>query len=313
MTGPEHRAAQVVLVDEEHSGQRIDNFVMNQMRAVPRSAVYRMLRRGEVRINGGRCKPSRRVSAGDRVRLPPRFEDPGHTVVPGSQVAQQLENAIIHENPAYLVLNKPSGLAVHGGSGVAFGVIEALRHARSDDRLDLVHRLDRDTSGCLVIAKRRRALTALHGLFREGTVRKRYLVVVRGRWPRSRRRVTLALSRYVTQSGERRVRVDSAGKPSRTDYDVVAGTADLTLLHAHLKTGRTHQIRVHCAASGNPVLGDVKYDHEATGGSRLALHAERIRIPAIAGASEVRLEAPVDNEMSELVQRIITWDGQGSS
>ena len=284
-----------VVVDDPE-GQRIDNFLLNALRGVPRARVYRLLRRGEVRVNGGRVKPTYRLQPGDRVRIPPvRLPTPDPEASASTQAATSsavsagmrldLERALLHEDDALLVLNKPAGYAVHGGSGVSLGIIEALRELRDEPGLELAHRLDRDTSGCLVVARTRRALLELHEALRTRAVKKTYAALVHGRWPGKRRSVQLPLLRYVTRGGERRVRVDDHGKPSRTDFSVVEATDSVSWLQAFPQTGRTHQIRVHAAAVGNPLLGDDKYRPAAlrkveleVAGARigLCLHAQQL-------------------------------------
>ena len=275
------RAAETVRVDDD-AGRRLDNFLLGRLKGVPRARVYRMLRRGEVRVNGGRRAPSYRLRRGDEVRLPPhRGAVPTAGKAPVA-LGRALDAAVIHEDENLLVLDKPSGWAVHGGSGVSFGVIETLRQRDSTDAYELAHRLDRDTSGCLAVAKNRRALLSLHAQFRTGRVGKRYDLIVHGHWPARLRRVDRSLRRYVVASGERRVRVAEDGEPARTDFALarLLGDADTaaTWLLARPKTGRTHQIRVHAAVSGHPVVGDDKYGRDAATSQRprLMLHATEL-------------------------------------
>ena len=281
----------VVHIQAEH-GRRLDNFLLARLRGVPRSRVYRMLRRGEVRVNGSRAAPHYRLRRDDAVRIPPHRarEATDPTSIPASAanaVERALRDAVIHEDDNLLVVDKPSGLAVHGGSGVSLGVIEALRRANAEERYELAHRLDRDTSGCLVVAKNRATLLDLHTQFRTGQVKKRYDAIVAGRWPADVRRVELPLLRFVTAQGERRVRGDRRGERARTDFAVARQLGDdeagmtATWLTALPKTGRTHQIRVHAAASGHPVVGDDKYapnQPAAFARSRLLLHATELTL-----------------------------------
>ena len=298
-----HDVRHVEIVDA--AGQRMDNYLIGLLRGVPKSRIYQMVRKGEVRVNGGRIKPTYRLAIGDRVRIPPvRERHKSQPQVVGSRDLQRLAEAIVFENDEILVLNKPAGMAVHGGSGVSFGVIEALRQLRPGVRLELAHRLDRDTSGCLVIAKRRASLLKLHADLRDGAVKKRYAVLVCGVWPRKTRTVGLALHRFVSASGERRVRVARDGKPSRTDFDIVEAGPSASWLRARPKTGRTHQIRVHAAASGHAVLGDEKYAPPAQlalaarlGIRRLCLHAEGITL-SLAG-EELRLRCPLPEDFRQ--------------
>lgn len=275
------------IVVDVAKGQRIDNFLLSTLRGVPRARVYRLLRRGEVRVNGGRVRPTYRLQEGDRVRIPPVRNLPAAAPVPRVSAAMRrdLEQAVLHADEALLVLNKPAGYAVHGGSGVSLGIIEALREIMAEPRLELAHRLDRDTSGCLVIARTRAALVELHAALRARAVKKTYVALVHGRWPAKRRTVQLPLHRYVTNAGERRVRVADHGKPSRTDFRLLASVASASWIEAFPQTGRTHQIRVHAAAVGNPLIGDDKYrpaalraveTRDGGAGPALCLHAQRL-------------------------------------
>lgn len=275
-------------VAAQYAGQRLDNYLARVLKPVPKTRIYRMLRRGEVRVNGGRAKPDYRVQAGDRLRLPPlwglRDERSAHP--PHSRQWTKLERRILFEDDGLLVLDKPAGLAVHGGSGVRLGLIETLRAGRPKAFLELAHRLDRDTSGCLIIAKSRAALGELHRLQRVRQVVKSYELLACGRWPNGLQLVELPLHRYVAAAGERRVRVAQQGKPARTRFSQLRLCDAASWLRARLHTGRTHQIRVHAAASGHPLLGDDKYGTAASalrsqqaGAKRLCLHAASIRLP----------------------------------
>ena len=296
-----------LVTDAQAAGQRIDNYLLRELPGVPKSRVYRMLRKGEVRVNGSRVKPTYRLQGGEKLRIPPLRDATPAAPVPafiGDQLLTTVEDAIIYEDDHLLALNKPAGFAVHGGSGLAFGIIEVLRRLRPDDQLALVHRLDRDTSGCLLVAKDRGTLLALHRALRERTVSKQYVAVVHGRWPRRLRTVRLALERYHTASGERRVRVSSSGKPSRTDFEVLSVGDSATLVRAHLHSGRTHQIRVHAQASGHPVVGDEKYASPeqqalaaARGIKRLCLHAETLVFEH--GGHRLRLHAELPEDFQE--------------
>lgn len=306
-TGEPRPSARKVEVDEHADGQRIDNFLLAQLKGAPRTLIYRILRSGEVRLNSGRAKPSDRVATGDIVRIPPlRLAEPGDPAVAGAGLTRAVEDAILYEDEHLLVLNKPAGLAVHGGSGVALGVIETLRQSRPQAKfLELVHRLDRDTSGCLVIAKKRSALLALQRQLRgdaddEG-MGKIYQVLVKGRWKGRQHRIEAPLQKNTLASGERMVRVSREGKPSVTEFEVVERFADCSLVEATLLTGRTHQIRVHCQHAGHPVAGDNKYGDEvfnkairARGLKRMFLHAARLDFSHPADERAMRVEAPLD-------------------
>lgn len=277
-TAPDGSAPRIAVVDAEH-GQRLDNFLLAQLKGLPRSRVYRMVRRGEVRVNGARAQPSLRLRRGDAVRIPPHrpgAKTGGHPGAAPPRLVALLRERVLYEDARLLVLDKPSGVAVHGGSGVSLGVVEALRLAEPGVRFELAHRLDRDTSGCLLVAKQRAMLLALHEQFRAGKVGKRYELIVRGRWPRRRSTVAEPLERYRLASGERRVRVSANGEPARTDFSVCRRAEDATWLAATPRTGRTHQIRVHAACAGHPIVGDDKYDDGRQTAPRLMLHGAAI-------------------------------------
>ena len=302
-----------VTVDERGDGQRIDNFLLRELRGVPRTMVYRLLRKGEVRVNKGRVKAGRRLVAGDVVRIPPlRQEARAESGTPPDRLLKRIEETVIYEDNLILILNKDSGLAVHGGSGLSFGAIELLRASRPRQKaLELAHRLDRDTSGCLMLAKRRSALRTLQELQREGRVRKRYLALLRGRWDGERATVKAPLKKNTLRSGERIVTVSRDGKAAHTVFRVVRRFAEATLVEAELRTGRTHQIRVHAAHLGTPILGDTKYgDEEANrrfrplGLRRLFLHAASLRFPWPDREQPYSFEAPLSRELEQLLERL---------
>lgn len=295
----------IVAVEAEY-GQRLDNFLQARMKGVPKSRIYRMVRRGEVRVNGSRCRPGYRLERGDRVRIPP-FRGGAPRLGDGRGIPEDalesLRRGTLFEDRDLLVLDKPGGMAVHGGSGIAFGVIETLRRHDPSTPFALVHRLDRDTSGCLAVAKNRRTLLALHAQLREGVVRKRYDLVVAGHWPAELRVVAKPLARYALASGERRVRVQDDGEPSKTEFRVVSRLNDATWLAAFPRTGRTHQIRVHAAASGHPILGDMKYARgTAQDHSRLFLHASELAFTL--HDRPLRVTAPLPAGFEELRRRV---------
>lgn len=297
-------AVQYLEINAEYAGQRLDNFLAHHWQGVPRSHRYRRVRRGEVRVNHGRVGPEYRVQTGDIVRLPPiRQAAPQAPAHPGAPLLELLQTRIIHEDAGLLVLNKPAGLAVHGGSGISYGVIEAFRALRSNEPgLELIHRLDRETSGLLLIAKRRAVLRHIQELLRTGAVAKRYLALVRGSWAEKFRRVDAPLIKNHLQSGERIVRVDSTGKAAVTEFRVIARHPEASLVEAHPLTGRTHQIRVHAAHCGHPLAGDDKYgdadfNHRARswGLRRLFLHAHSLRFEY--DGQELIFEAPLDPDL----------------
>jgi 23S rRNA pseudouridine955/2504/2580 synthase len=291
-------------VDAESAGQRVDNYLTKRLKGVPKSHIYRILRNGEVRVNSGRVGPDYRVRAGDRLRLPPlRIAKPA--AVPRQPSASRLKAEVIYEDDILLVINKPAGVAVHGGSGISRGVVEQLRLERPEGRfLELVHRLDRDTSGVLLLAKRRSGLLALHRQLREGAVQKLYVVLVKGRWRDGQRSVKLPLHKYVLPSGERRVAVKSEGLAAHTVFRLQRNWDGYCLLEAELKTGRTHQIRVHLAHLGFPVAGDDKYGDFALnkelarqGLKRMFLHARKVVITHPQSGTTLKLEAPMPPEL----------------
>lgn len=303
----------MVTISGEEADQRIDNFLMRVCKGVPKSHIYRVLRSGEVRVNKGRIDQTYRLKEGDVVRIPPvRVAEKASQVVPSA------EFRILLEDSHLLVVDKPAGVAVHGGSGVSYGVIEQLRAARPQAKfLELVHRLDRDTSGILMLAKKRSALTNLHEQIREGELDKRYLTLVRGDWQNSRQHVKLPLFKYSTPDGERRVRVQSDGQPSHTVFNLVRRYGEFALVEAELKTGRTHQIRVHLASIGFPIVGDDKYGDFALNkslqkadGARIAfkrmfLHAYQLTFTHPETGKPVTLKAELPAECEQFLNSLV--------
>jgi 23S rRNA pseudouridine955/2504/2580 synthase len=300
--------ARMVTVGPEHDGQRIDNFLRTELKGAPKSLIYRVLRTGEVRVNKGRAKPETRLAAGDVVRIPPLRLTEAMPVRVGEGLKDTLEAAILYEDDSLLVLNKPAGLAVHAGSGVNVGVIEALRAARPEEKgLELAHRLDRETSGVLVLAKTRPALMQLHELLRGDTVKKSYRALVRGSWPDRVREVNAPLAKNSLRGGERMVEVQDDGKEAQTLFRVLERFHGSTLVEAMPVTGRTHQIRVHAAHAGHPLAGDDKYGDpqfdrqlKASGLGRLFLHAARIQIPR-PGQKDLKVEATLPDELERVL------------
>lgn len=302
-------------VDAEYAGQRLDNFLLRIARGVPKSHVYRIVRSGEVRVNKARVAADYRLQAGDDIRVPPmRTARPGDP--PAQAFAPALMPPILFEDESLIAVDKPSGVAAHGGSGVAHGVIERVRAARPHQAfLELAHRLDRETSGILLLAKSRRALLSLHEQLREGTIDKRYLVLVAGDWNDQRRHVRLALTKFVNQSGERRVAVNTEGAASHTIFNLKERYGDFSLLEAELKTGRTHQIRVHLAHLGFPIVGDDKYgDFElnrrvAKGEfgprfGRMFLHAYTTQLMHPISGESLALTAPLPPDCSDFLRSL---------
>ena len=293
-------------IGEEAAAQRIDNFLLKRLRGVPKSHVYRVLRSGEVRVNSGRVGPEYRLRIGDRVRVPPVRTSAT------AKVAKPAEFPVVFEDAALLVIDKPAGVAVHGGSGVSFGVIESLRAARPQLKaLELAHRLDRDTSGLLIVCKKRSALTAMHDQLREGRVEKVYTAIVKGAPAETAFEVSEPLHKYVTGTGERRVSVREGGRAARTQVRVRKRGDEFSLLEVRLLTGRTHQIRVHLAHAGHPILGDDKYgdfalnrDLQRQGVKRLLLHAGRLAFGHPLTGERLRLEAPLPADMTAFAARL---------
>lgn len=298
-------------IGSRHEGQRLDNWLATRLKGVPKSHVYRLLRTGQVRVNGRRAKPGYRLETGDVVRVPPVRQAPKGEVPKADEgLLKRLSAAVLYEDDALLVIDKPSGLPVHAGSGVRLGLIEALAQARPDQKLDLVHRLDRDTSGCLVVAKQRDVLGQLHRLLREGGVTKQYLALTRGRWPSGARTVDAPLAQDRVRSGERMVEVSEDGRRAATSFEPVEDYGIATLVRATLDTGRKHQIRVHAAHVGCPVAGDRKYgdedfnrDMKSRGLRRLFLHAQRLAFHLDDGR-EVDVSAPLPQELRELLDEL---------
>jgi len=310
---PSRAKVRYIEATEADVGQRIDNFLLRQLREVPRSLIYRILRSGEVRVNGSRARPAYRVALGDRIRIPPIRTEPDKSVVrsPSAALQQLITGAVLYEDRDLLVINKPAGVAVHGGSGVSFGVIESLRATRPElQELELVHRLDRDTSGCLLLAKRRAALRELHAIFRERALQKDYLALVCGHWSLGNQTIDLPLKTNLKQGGERVVRVHSDGQEAITTFSLSRHFGKLaSLLDVVIGTGRTHQIRVHAAYAGHPVAGDEKYgDREcdarlrAFGLNRMFLHAQGLQF--VRGGADFSVRAPLSPELQQVLERL---------
>ncbi|MBW3115195.1 23S rRNA pseudouridine(955/2504/2580) synthase RluC [Providencia hangzhouensis] len=303
---------QFIDISDDEAGQRIDNFLLTKLKGVPKSMIYRIIRKGEVRVNKGRIKPEYKLVEGDQVRVPPvrLAERETATVSAKLDKVAALANCILFEDDVLLVLNKPSGTAVHGGSGLSFGVIEGLRALRPEARfLELVHRLDRDTSGILLVAKKRSALRALHEQLRLKQMQKDYLALVRGNWQSHMKVVQAPLLKNILQSGERVVKVSSEGKPSETRFKVEERFDNATLIKASPVTGRTHQIRVHTLYAGHPIAfddryGDKQFDSQlaGTGLNRLFLHASALKFTHPKTGEEMRLQAPLDNQLNHCLK-----------
>lgn len=298
----------LITVSEDEAGQRLDNYLLRQLNGVPKTRLYKAIRKGEVRVNKGRVKPDVRLNAGDIVRVPPvrevQTQSKNHLT---ARWAERIAASVVLDNDDLLVVNKPSGLAVHGGSGVDVGLIESLRQMYPEQRyMELVHRLDRDTSGLILIAKRASVLRELHGLLRGNGIDKRYLTLVYGRWPAYMKEVDAPLDKFSLPSGERMVKVSGEGKRALTRFQVVARLQGATLVEAKPVTGRTHQIRVHARHAGHPILGDPKYASpesqaltERLGLKRLFLHAASLRFTT--NTQRYELKAPLPAELQAFV------------
>lgn len=303
---------QLVTVDDNHDGQRIDNFLFGQLKGVPRTLVYRILRKGEVRVNKGRAKPEHKLAAGDVVRIPPlHIPEPDAPAKASGNLLEVLESRILFEDQYLIAINKPAGLAVHGGSGIRLGLIEALRQMRPQEKmLELVHRLDRDTSGCMLIAKRRSALTALHEDLRAGRVDKRYLALVYGRWPARIKDVKVSLLKNEVAS---MVRVSDAGKSAHTGFTIKQQFTDYTLLEVKPYTGRTHQIRVHAKHAGHSLVCDEKYSDaeknavaKTQGFKRLCLHAASLVFTHPISQEKLHITAELPEDIAVPLQKLET-------
>lgn len=298
-----------IRIDQEQVGQRIDNFLRRELPGVPKGRLYRLLRRGEVRVNGGRIRADYKLQEGDEVRVPPaRIRAPGDA--PSAGLSAKIEDRVLYEDKRLLVIDKPSGIAVHGGSGISHGVIELLRHARPELRdLSLVHRLDRETSGCLVLAKRRSALRELHAKFREGLVEKNYLGLVVGDWQLGEQLIDKPLLVQHRKGGERHVVVSGGGKSAQTRVQLSRTFGKYSLVQCSPKTGRTHQIRVHLQSVGFPLAGDERYGDEEEnrrarkfGLKRLFLHAQSIAFPDDSG-NELHFTAPLAEDLERFLTK----------
>jgi 23S rRNA pseudouridine955/2504/2580 synthase len=307
-----------VTIAEDRDGQRIDNFLLGYLKGAPRSLVYKLLRSGQVRVNGGRAKAERKLEAGDQVRIPPvRLEEAADRGTPAKGLLEAMEASIVFEDPWLLAINKPAGVASHGGSGIAFGAIETLRALRPRESLELVHRLDRDTSGLLLVARKRAALIELQALMREdggraGGIRKRYLALLTGRMPDGVMSVDAPLHVGLRQGGERHVQVNQGGKRSLSHFKVLERRGGQSYCEIRIETGRTHQIRVHARHIGHPVAGDDKYGdpaankrlREQVGLKRMFLHASTLEFALDGGASPYLLNAPLSPELVDVLDRL---------
>jgi 23S rRNA pseudouridine955/2504/2580 synthase len=314
-SGAPRQAARQIEVDSGQAGTRLDQFLMRLLPTVPRSRVFRLVRKGEVRVNGRRAGPEQRLQERDKVRVPPvRVEPelaPGQPARVPHRVLDVVRASIITESDQLIVLDKPAGIAVHGGSGLSFGVIEALRALRPDESLELAHRLDRDTSGCLLVARRRSALRTLHALLREGRVEKRYLALLRGRWELGHKRIDVPLRTDTRVSGERTVKAHASGKVAVSEFRPVQFFGKrATLVEVAIHTGRTHQIRVHAAHVGHPVAGDEKYGDDdfnkelrAAGLDRMFLHAHSVSFEWPQGGT-FSASAPLPQDLAGTIDRL---------
>ena len=310
--------ARLMRVPDDRAGQRLDNFLLGQLKGAPRSLVYKLVRSGQVRVNGGRAKAERKLEAGDEVRIPPvrlTIEDEAGKSPPPKGLLAALEASLVFEDPRLLAINKPSGIASHGGSGVSFGVIEGLRALRPKESLELVHRLDRDTSGLMVLAKKRSALVELQALLREdhgAGIAKRYLTLLTGRMPDGVMSVDAPLHVGLRQGGERHVQVNPNGKPSLSHFRVLERRGGQSYCEVRIETGRTHQIRVHAQYIGHPIAGDDKYGdaaankrlREQVGLKRLFLHASTLEFALDGGKAPYLLNAPLVPELIDVLDRL---------
>ncbi len=316
MTETENTRVKYMVIDHKSCDQRIDNFLLRILKGAPRSLIYRILRSGEVRVNKGRIKPPYRLKEGDSVRIPPvRLSTTEPNTKPSKKLCQDIESRIIFEDKNLLILNKPSGLAVHGGSGISQGVIEILRQSRSKhDYLELAHRLDRDTSGTLIVAKNRTVLRNIHELLKNNGIEKHYRALVQGKWPRKTKRIDAPLLKNVLSSGERIVKVNNSGKTALTIIRPLKLGPSASLVDIKIVTGRTHQIRVHTAHEGHPIAGDTKYGNaefdsemKKLGLNRLFLHAYSLKFSLMQETGknlEFDITAPLDAKLESVIENL---------
>ena len=299
-----------VEITDEQSGQRLDNFLIARLKGVPKSHIYRIVRKGEVRVNKDRVDVKYRLAEGDMVRVPPvRVAERSEESYVAHGLKDALERGILFEDDGFMVINKPAGFAVHGGSGVSSGVIEGLRLIRPQAHfLELVHRLDKDTSGCLIIAKKRSALRALHEQFRDDRVEKTYLALLSGQWAKKQQIIDAPLLKNISQGGERMVVISKAGKAAETLFKRIKLFKSATLVEASPKTGRTHQIRVHAASMGHPIIGDDRYGFDEAnkifrnkGYKRMFLHAKTLRLQHPASQTMLFISAPLPTQLEDLL------------
>jgi 23S rRNA pseudouridine955/2504/2580 synthase len=304
---------QMLEITDEQAGQRIDNFLVTRLKGVPRTRVYRIIRKGEVRVNKGRIKADYKLKIGDVVRVPPvRVAEPEALPQAGEGLRKAVEASVLYEDDSLLVINKPHGLAVHGGSGIRLGLIETLRQIRPQAKfLELVHRLDRDTSGCVMVAKKRSMLRYLHDLLRTNGIQKHYQALVIGQWPARKSKVDAPLLKNTLKSGERIVKADASGKPALTRYQVLQKFSEYTLVQAYPVSGRTHQIRVHCQFAGHAICGDEKYAPEEEnkklrelGLKRLFLHAESLEFMLPDSNQKLVVTAPLDEALKHFLAKL---------
>ncbi len=302
-----------VVISSDQSGQRIDNFLQRELGGIPRSRIYQMLRKGEVRVNKGRIKQTYKLQAGDTIRIPPVFAEQSRSEpVVSDNLASILAESVLYEDDALVILNKPAGLSVHGGTGQKLGLIEAIRVLQPEnEKLELVHRLDKETSGCLLLAKNLRALRQLHEDMKCGKVAKIYTALLAGRLERNRIRVNKPLARNRQRAGERLVGIDEQGKEAVSIFKTKQYFSDATLVEIELVTGRTHQIRVHSASLGHPVVADTKYGDKAIndtyrkrGLRRLFLHASGLQLRSPADGKKLKILAPLDRQLESILRKI---------
>ncbi|MEI6744770.1 MAG: 23S rRNA pseudouridine(955/2504/2580) synthase RluC [Methylococcaceae bacterium] len=301
---------ELVEITEENHDQRLDNFLITRLKGVPKTRIYRIIRKGEVRVNKGRVEVNYRLITGDIVRIPPiRIAERSEEVFVPTNLKEALQHSILYEDDGFLIVNKPAGFAVHGGSGVSSGIIEGLRLLRPDAHfLELVHRLDKDTSGCLVIAKKRSALRAFHTIFRDNKIHKTYTALLAGQWKKKKLVINAPLLKNVAKGGERMVTINAAGKEAETVFTRLTAFEDSTLVEAAPKTGRTHQIRVHAVHLGHPIIGDERYGRDDInlvfkhkGYKRMFLHATTLTFSHPTTGDSMKITAPLPLQLEQLL------------